>query len=64
MKEMYIFKLSLQYQDIIQQIGDEKWQMYQLVNVTYSLYYMYRLHRNAVQKLLYKAIGKKQKNNK
>ena len=33
MKEMYIFKLSLQYQDIIQQIGDEKWQMYQLVNV-------------------------------
>ena len=53
MKEMYIFKLSLQYQDIIQQIGDEKWQMYQLVNVTYSLYYMYRLHRNAVQKLLF-----------
>ena len=61
MKEMYIFKLSLQYQDIIQQIGDEKWQMYQLVNVTYSLYYMYRLHRNAVQKLLCKAREKTKK---
>ena len=61
MKEMYIFKLSLQYQDIIQQIGDEKWQMYQLVNVTYSLYYMYRLHRNAVQKLLYKTRKKTKK---
>ena len=61
MKEMYIFNLSLQYQDIIQQIGDEKWQMYQLVNVTYSLYYMYMLHRNAVQKLLYKARKKTKK---
>ena len=56
------FKLSLQYQDIIQQIGDEKWQnLYQLVDATYSLYYMYRLHRNAMQKFLYKARKKTEK---
>ena len=46
-----------------QDIGDKKWQMYQLaiVNATYSLYYMYRLHRNAMQKFLYKARKKTEK---
>ena len=40
--------------------------MYQLaiVDATYSLYYMYRLHRNAMQKFLYKTRKKKQKNMK